>query len=70
MAILSRFFCFHSGYSLSIWLVTDVNDRFSNAVGAFIYPMYGHGELPQAFCRCAAVKGALYVSLVCYICRK
>ncbi|XP_042417580.1 rab escort protein 1-like isoform X2 [Zingiber officinale] len=34
---------------------------FSNAVGAFIYPMYGHGELPQAFCRCAAVKGALYV---------
>uniref|UniRef100_A0A0A9CUQ5 Rab escort protein n=1 Tax=Arundo donax TaxID=35708 RepID=A0A0A9CUQ5_ARUDO len=23
--------------------------------------MYGHGELPQAFCRCAAVKGALYV---------
>jgi GDP dissociation inhibitor len=35
--------------------------RFANAVGAFIYPMYGHGELPQAFCRCAAVKGALYV---------
>lgn len=35
--------------------------RFRNAVGAFIYPIYGHGELPQAFCRCAAVKGALYV---------
>jgi len=35
--------------------------RFANAEGAFIYPMYGHGELPQAFCRCAAVKGALYV---------
>lgn len=35
--------------------------RFANAQGAFIYPMYGHGELPQAFCRFAAVKGALYV---------
>ncbi|TVU19893.1 hypothetical protein EJB05_36074, partial [Eragrostis curvula] len=35
--------------------------RFANAEGAFIYPVYGHGELPQAFCRCAAVKGALYV---------
>ncbi|KAL6614315.1 hypothetical protein ACP70R_036585 [Stipagrostis hirtigluma subsp. patula] len=36
-------------------------DLFANAKGAFITPMYGHGELPQAFCRCAAVKGALYV---------
>ncbi|ERN11429.1 hypothetical protein AMTRI_Chr03g43570 [Amborella trichopoda] len=35
--------------------------RFPNAPGAFIYPMYGQGELPQAFCRCAAVKGAIYV---------
>ncbi|XP_051177336.1 rab escort protein 1 isoform X2 [Lolium perenne] len=35
--------------------------RFANAKGAFIYPMHGHGELPQAFCRFAAVKGALYV---------
>lgn len=35
--------------------------RFTNAVGALIYPIYGQGELPQAFCRCAAVKGALYV---------
>eukprot|EP00268_Persea_americana_P012512 TRINITY_DN1529_c0_g1_i2.p1 TRINITY_DN1529_c0_g1~~TRINITY_DN1529_c0_g1_i2.p1 ORF type:complete len:573 (-),score=95.33 TRINITY_DN1529_c0_g1_i2:678-2354(-) len=35
--------------------------RFPNAPGAFIYPIYGQGELPQAFCRCAAVKGALYV---------
>ncbi|KAH0459496.1 hypothetical protein IEQ34_012310 [Dendrobium chrysotoxum] len=35
--------------------------RLPNSVGAFIYPIYGHGELPQAFCRCAAVKGALYV---------
>lgn len=35
--------------------------RFPNAQGAFIYPIYGQGELPQAFCRCAAVKGTLYV---------
>ncbi|KAK9110216.1 hypothetical protein Sjap_018276 [Stephania japonica] len=35
--------------------------RFVNAQGALIYPIYGQGELPQAFCRCAAVKGALYV---------
>jgi RAB protein geranylgeranyltransferase component A len=38
-----------------------LSNRFANAEGAFIYPMYGHGELPQAFCRFAAVKGALYV---------
>ncbi|XP_013585535.1 PREDICTED: rab proteins geranylgeranyltransferase component A 2 [Brassica oleracea var. oleracea] len=35
--------------------------RFSNAVGALIYPIYGQGELPQAFCRRAAVKGCIYV---------
>ncbi|KAI3914730.1 hypothetical protein MKW98_001966 [Papaver atlanticum] len=35
--------------------------RYTNALGAMIYPVYGQGELPQAFCRCAAVKGALYV---------
>ncbi|PIA33399.1 hypothetical protein AQUCO_04100079v1 [Aquilegia coerulea] len=35
--------------------------RFTNALGALIYPIYGQGELPQAFCRAAAVKGALYV---------
>ncbi|KAL5726537.1 hypothetical protein ACHQM5_009575 [Ranunculus cassubicifolius] len=35
--------------------------RFTNALGALIYPVYGQGELPQAFCRAAAVKGALYV---------
>ncbi|KAJ3694704.1 hypothetical protein LUZ60_000081 [Juncus effusus] len=44
-----------------IYLYTSSMGRFANAVGAFIYPMYGHAELPQAFCRCAAVKGALYV---------
>lgn len=35
--------------------------RFANVPGALIYPIYGQGELPQAFCRAAAVKGALYV---------
>ncbi|KAL4577784.1 hypothetical protein LXL04_013897 [Taraxacum kok-saghyz] len=35
--------------------------RFPNALGALIYPFYGQGELPQAFCRRAAVKGCLYV---------
>lgn len=44
-----------------IFLYISSCGRFSNAVGSFIYPIYGHGELPQAFCRCAAVKGTLYV---------
>ncbi|KAJ7949886.1 Rab proteins geranylgeranyltransferase component [Quillaja saponaria] len=35
--------------------------RFPNASGALLYPIYGEGELPQAFCRRAAVKGCLYV---------
>ncbi|MED6220142.1 hypothetical protein PIB30_041990 [Stylosanthes scabra] len=35
--------------------------RFPNAPGALIYPIYGEGELPQAFCRRAAVKGCIYV---------
>ncbi|KAL2348693.1 hypothetical protein Fmac_002693 [Flemingia macrophylla] len=35
--------------------------RFPNAPGALLYPIYGEGELPQAFCRRAAVKGCIYV---------
>ncbi|VFQ99797.1 unnamed protein product [Cuscuta campestris] len=35
--------------------------RFPNAPGAMIYPIYGQGELSQAFCRRAAVKGCIYV---------
>ncbi|XP_051134560.1 rab escort protein 1 [Andrographis paniculata] len=35
--------------------------RFSNANGAVIYPIYGQGELPQSFCRRAAVKGCIHV---------
>ncbi|XVF18144.1 hypothetical protein REPUB_Repub10bG0187000 [Reevesia pubescens] len=35
--------------------------RFPNSLGAFLYPVYGQGELSQAYCRRAAVKGCLYV---------
>ncbi|KAL2635611.1 hypothetical protein R1flu_007090 [Riccia fluitans] len=35
--------------------------KFTNAPTAFLYPLYGAGELPQAFCRSSAVNGALYV---------
>eukprot|EP00850_Spirogloea_muscicola_P022592 SM000302S11672 [mRNA] locus=s302:70159:73783:- [translate_table: standard] len=35
--------------------------RFGQPQSAFLYPLYGQGELPQAFCRIAAVKGATYV---------
>ncbi|GMI68957.1 Rab escort protein [Hibiscus trionum] len=35
--------------------------RFQNASGALLYPIYGQGELSQAFCRRAAVKGCTYV---------
>ncbi|XP_024532569.1 rab escort protein 1 [Selaginella moellendorffii] len=34
--------------------------RFDNN-GAFLYTLYGQAEIPQAFCRVAAVHGALYV---------
>ncbi|KAI5587304.1 hypothetical protein POPTR_005G030000v4 [Populus trichocarpa] len=35
--------------------------RFTNASGALIYPIYGQGELPQAFSRRSAVKGCIHV---------
>mmetsp|Transcript_26686 Transcript_26686/g.87507 ORF Transcript_26686/g.87507 Transcript_26686/m.87507 type:complete len:590 (+) Transcript_26686:68-1837(+) len=35
--------------------------RFGAGQGAFLAPLYGVGELPQAFCRLAAVSGAVYV---------
>ena len=35
--------------------------RFGAGQGAFLVPRYGASELPQAFCRAAAVKGALYM---------
>ncbi|CAL8462001.1 g1532 [Coccomyxa elongata] len=35
--------------------------RYGADTAAFLVPLYGGGELPQAFCRVAAVAGALYV---------
>ena len=36
--------------------------RFPNALGTFMHPIYGHGELPQAFCCRATIKGCILVS--------
>ena len=38
-----------------------VHRRYGVGTGALLAPLYGAGELPQAFCRVAAVAGALYV---------
>ncbi len=35
--------------------------RFGPGSGAFLTPVYGGSEMAQAFCRVAAVRGALYV---------
>jgi len=35
--------------------------RYGPGTGAFLVPLYGMGEIPQAFCRVAAVGGAVYV---------
>ena len=35
--------------------------RFGLGAGAFLTPLYGGSEMSQAFCRVAAVHGALYV---------
>ncbi len=37
---------------------------FSPTAGPFLTPLYGCGELPQAFCRSAAVAGAVQVRAV------
>ena len=34
--------------------------RFGTGQGAFLAPLWGSGELPQAFCRSCAVKGGVY----------
>ncbi len=34
--------------------------RFGAGQGAFLVPLWGSGELPQAFCRSCAVKGGVY----------
>jgi len=35
--------------------------RYGIDAGPFLTPLYGCGELPQAFCRCAAVSGAVQI---------
>lgn len=35
--------------------------KFGQGQGAFLLAYYGNGDLPQAFCRTAAVKGATYI---------
>lgn len=47
-----------------IFFTLLISTRFQNAQGALLYPIYGQGELSQAFCRRAAVKGCLYVSSI------
>ena len=42
-------------------LIDDDACRYGTSTGAFLLPVYGGGELPQAFCRVAAVAGATYV---------
>ena len=42
-------------------MANDNARRYGTGTGAFLLPVYGGGELPQAFCRVAAVAGATYV---------
>ena len=42
-------------------LYTQSSGRYGPGTGPFLTPMYGCGELPQAFCRVAAVAGAVQV---------
>ena len=42
-------------------VIDDDACRYETGTGAFLLPVYGGGELPQAFCRVAAVAGATYV---------
>merc|ERR1719291_798267 len=42
-------------------LYLDSMTRFPNMTSPYIYPLYGLGELPQAFARLAAVHGGTYM---------
>lgn len=64
MPLLSSFPCLNMTKAEFVYLPRELSSsclRFPNAPGAMLYPMYGQGELPQAFCRRAAVKGCIYV---------
>ncbi|KAL0707968.1 hypothetical protein Bca4012_074394 [Brassica carinata] len=43
------------------YIYWQVIHSFQTHLGALIYPIYGQGELPQAFCCRSAVKGCIYV---------
>ncbi|AES95740.1 GDP dissociation inhibitor [Medicago truncatula] len=38
-------------------------DQENGEVWALLYPTYGEGELKEAFCRCTAVIGRIYLGL-------
>ena len=60
-AVLQRILkCMHAG-GLVLRSCTIGAYRYGPGSGAFLVSLYGGGELPQAFCRVAAVAGALYV---------
>ncbi|CAN7050243.1 unnamed protein product [Brassica oleracea var. botrytis] len=42
------------------YIYWQVIHSFQTHLGALIYPIYGQGELPQAFCCRSAVKGCIY----------
>jgi hypothetical protein len=55
-------FYFGNQVSSNMRFTVFIAIRFPNALGAMVYPIYGQGELPQAFSRRAAVKGCIHVS--------
>lgn len=53
------FSCYDALCMLRLYM--DSLGRYGTDAGPFLTPMYGCGELPQAFCRIAAVHGAVQV---------
>ncbi|XXQ33684.1 Rab GDP dissociation inhibitor [Plasmodiophora brassicae] len=59
-------FCFDDGETMSTDQGIAALKKFLMSMGRFdrgalLYPVYGTGDLPQAFCRLAAVYGATYL---------
>jgi Rab GDP dissociation inhibitor len=46
---------------LKVKLYYDSMMRYEGLTSPYIYPLYGLGELPQAFARLAAVHGGTYM---------
>jgi hypothetical protein len=55
-------FYFENRVATNMCFTIFVAIRFPDALGDMVYQIYGQGELPQAFCRRAAVKGCIHVS--------